>query len=215
MVRNRKAPIAPHIYPRMLDRPSPRDAEVPTVPIYRLTVAQYEKMVEVGILTKDDRVELWDGWIVPKYSQSPRHAYAASVLRDRLHPMLGDDWWIRIRTAIVCHRSVLEPDIALVRENPKFTKRWPRASEAELVIEISDVELPRDRDFKLIRYAAGKIPQMWLVNLIDRRVEVYTKPRGGKKPGYDHRDDYSPGSFIAVRIERKAMGKIEVNDLLP
>jgi hypothetical protein len=61
-----------------------RDAEVPPFPVYRLNVAQYQRMVETGVLTDEDRVELLEGWLVPKVTKKQPHHVAAGKFNDRL-----------------------------------------------------------------------------------------------------------------------------------
>ena len=56
-------------------------ADIPTMPIYRLSVAQYHAMIEQGILTKNDRVELIRGWLVPSMGYNPPHRVAVGKVR--------------------------------------------------------------------------------------------------------------------------------------
>jgi hypothetical protein len=199
----------------MLGKRSPRDNDIPQVPIYRLTIAQLKKMVEIGILHGDDRVELWDGWLVSKYSQSVAHSYAAMVLQGRFHRMLGEEWWVRIRAAVICKQSLLEPDLAVIRDHPRYGKHWPHAKGFEFAIEISDAELSRDQNYKLPIYAAAGMPKLLIVNLIDRRVEVYSNPHGGKKPNYKQRVDYGPSESVSIEVGGDKVGIIRVSSLLP
>ncbi len=201
------------IYPRNWVRPKPSDAIVPEFPIYRFTIRQFERMVEHGVLGKDDRVELFDGWIVPKYSQSPPHCYKRTVLESWFREILGAGWWILPRSSLVVGRSVFEPDLMLLREGTTFGRRWPRAKEASLVIEIADIEVPRDCGYKLARYAGAGVTNYWIVNIPDRRVEVYSKPEAGRKRGYRKRTDYVSGDLLPLVLDGKKLGAIAVSEL--
>ena len=64
----------------------------PPIPMHRFTVAQYHRMIETGVLTEDNRVELLEGWIVDKMPQHPGHAGAISVLEARLRDLLPKAW---------------------------------------------------------------------------------------------------------------------------
>ncbi len=57
---------------------------VPTEPIWRLSVHQYHAMIQSGILTDDDRVELLEGWLVPKMSKNPPHRVVTGFIRQAL-----------------------------------------------------------------------------------------------------------------------------------
>jgi len=205
----------PYLYPRGMRRPTASDAVLPPYPIYRFTVRQLIDMVDANILGKYDRVELFDGWVVPKYSQTPMHAHAANTLLQHLVGTMGDAWWTRFRAAIITRRSVFEPDIALVPDHPSYGNSWPHAKVAQLVAEVSDIELARDRDYKLPRYASAGVPTYWIVNLIDQRIEVYSKPVGGRRPTYAMRRDYLHGEDVPVHVNGKKATSINASELLP
>jgi hypothetical protein len=80
---------------------------------------------------------------------------------------------------------------------------------------VADSTLHRDQTTKLELYAGAKVAVYWIVNLVDRRVEVYTQPRGGKSPTYKTRTDYGPDDAVPVVIAGKRVGTIAVKDLLP
>src|SRR5947207_15113512 len=74
---------------------APAALDVPTMPIYRLGVAQYHAMIRHGILTENDRVELIHGWLVPKMTKHPPHTVANTLLRDALQDVLPPDLQFR------------------------------------------------------------------------------------------------------------------------
>ena len=49
----------------------------------------------------------------------------------------------------------------------------------------------------------------------ERRVEVYTQPRGGKNPTYRTRTEYTPEQSVPVVVGGKSLGSIKVSELLP
>jgi hypothetical protein len=67
-------------------------SDVPPFPVYRFTVAQYHAMISTGILTAIDRVELLEGWIVPKKPRNPPHVLATGQLFDSLARLVPAGW---------------------------------------------------------------------------------------------------------------------------
>lgn len=81
---------------------------------------------------------------------------------------------------------------------------------------MSDSSLDRDQQEKAYIYARDGIPVYWIVNLIDRRVEVYTDPTGpADLPQYRTRQDYPPGAAVPVVLDGVTVGTVPVEELLP
>jgi hypothetical protein len=81
--------------------PAARDPDIPTVPIYRLTVAQYHAMAEAGILGEDDPVELLEGWLVKKMTKHRPHSRATLRTRRALERLLTAGWYVDTQEPIV------------------------------------------------------------------------------------------------------------------
>jgi Uma2 family endonuclease len=188
---------------------------VSPLPVHRFTVDEYHKLGELGILTENDRVELIHGWIVAKMTLNPPHAYAVTALMGQL-VALGASAIVRVQQPITTTDSEPEPDVVFATgTNTDYKKRHPAPSECALVAEVADSSLHEDQTTKLELYAGVKIAVYWIVNLVDRRVEVYTQPKGGKNPTYKRRTDYGPDDAVPVVIGGKRVGTIAVKDLLP
>src|SRR5262245_53247651 len=144
----------------------------PALPIHQLTVGQYHRMIETGVLTEDDPVELLEGWIVNKMPQNPQHAGTITRIERRLRRVLSEDWINRIQSAITTRESEPEPDIAVV-EGPeeKYWQRHPGPEDVALAIEAADSTLESDREVKGRIYARARIPVYWIANLVDRCIE--------------------------------------------
>ena len=82
-----------------------------------------------------------------------------------------------------------------------------------MLIEVSETTLPQDRGLKLAAYARDGIPVYWIVNLVDRQVEVYTRPT--KSGRYRSCQDYKPGQQVPVVIAGQPLPPIAVDDILP
>lgn len=191
---------------------------VPTMPVRRFTVDEYHKLLEVGVLKDCEPYELLNGVITHKMPQNSPHSSAASRLERRLGRLLPDQWILRSQkpVSIPGRASEPEPDVAVVRgPEETYDARQPYPNEVVLIVEVSDISIEMDMGEKLRIYAAAKIPTYWIVNLLDRRVEVYTEPRGGKSPSYKKQTNYGPAEELPVVLKGKEVGRIPVNQLLP
>ncbi len=110
-----------------------------------------------------------------------------------------------------------EPDLAVVRGNlDQYEHSHPGPQDVALVIEVADVSLHRDRSIKKRVYARAGIPVYWIVNLQERRIEVYTAPSGPtENPDYRQRNDFTAGMGLPLVIEGRESGHIPVAALLP
>lgn len=189
---------------------------IPPLPVRRFTVEEYHKLGEIGVLTENDRVELIRGWIVPKMTLNPPHTYAVTALMKRFLTLVGPRAVVRVQQPITTADSEPEPDVLLATgRDDDYKSRHPKPSEVSILVEVAESSLREDQTTKLEMYAGAKVAVYWIVNLVDRRVEVYTQPRGGKNPTYRQRTDYGPGAAVPVVVGGKELGRIAVAELLP
>jgi Uma2 family endonuclease len=182
-------------------------------PVWRFTVAQYHRMVQLGILTDDDPVELLAGWLVQKMTKNPPHRVATRLVRDALEAVVPDGWYVETQEPITLAESEPEPDVAIILGNTRdYLDRHPGATEVALVVEVSDSTLERDRTLKQAIYAQAGIPMYWIVNLNDRILELYSDP--DQVGTYRTQQRISEGT-IAVIIDKKIVGTVEITQLLP
>jgi Uma2 family endonuclease len=174
-------------------------------------------MIEVGILMPEDKVELLENYIVFKMPRSPRHD---STLQRMLRPLLRTRptaWGLRIQSAIALSDSQPEPDFAFVRGSAAdYENRHPGPADVGLVIEVADSSLLRDQRDKTRIYARGGIPWYWIVNLVDKRIEVYGQPSGPTAvPTYASCQTYQAGDSILLILDGATVGSLPAADLLP
>jgi Uma2 family endonuclease len=143
-----------------------------------ISAEAYHLMIDAGILTEDDKVELLNGDIVLMSPVGPRHASHVKLLRVLLGNIYREKAVIGVQDPVdLGDFDQPEPDISvLVPSKDFYLKRHPTANEIQLLIEVSDSTLERDRAFKLPIYAKAGIPFFWIVNLIDKKVECYANP---------------------------------------
>lgn len=105
----------------------------------------------------------------------------------------------------------------IVRERGReYWTRHPNKDDAAVVIEVADKSLERDQTQKLRIYARAAIPVYWIVNLPDRRVEVYTDPQpAADPPSYATQTDYPEGSSVPFVLDGTTVDMIAVDEILP
>lgn len=151
-------------------------ASLPDLSPRPFSVAEYHRMVDAGILTEDDRVELLEGVIALMSPQKDPHAHAIEVLTEALVLQVKGRYRVRPQLPLtIGDRSEPEPDLAVVPlPEPGGLALNRRA--ALLVIEVAGESLRKDRLAKSRIYARAAIPEYWIVNLEERCVEVSRDP---------------------------------------
>ena len=142
------------------------------------TSDEYCQMVEVGILTDRDRVELIRGEIVHKMSTGPRHIAFVDNLTELLVLRLAGRARVSVQNAlVVSDDSVPEPDLKVLRRRAlPYKQRLASAEDALLLIEVADSSLAWDRSTKLALYAEAGIAEYWIVNCPAESIEIYRTP---------------------------------------
>ena len=189
---------------------------VPDCRIWRLSVAQYHDMIRAGILTDNDPVELLEGWLVPKMMKNPPHAAVTELVRDTLHSVVPPGWHVRQQQPITLARSEPEPDLTIVRGRVRTTSSGTRAQRK--LPSWWKSPMPRSSRTAALKkriYAQAGIAVYWIVNLIDRRIEVYSQPSGpAGEPDYRRQEVFGPSDFIPLVIGAE-IGRVAAQELLP
>jgi len=197
------------------------DGSIPPESLYRLSVKQYHAMIRAGILTEDDQVELLEGVLVSKMSKNPPHIVATDLLQRVLSRVVPEGWYVSMQNPLTTKSSEPEPDAKVVKGDPRqYLKRKPGPSKVPIAIEVADKSLARDRGVKKRTYAASRIPTYWIINLVDRCVEVYTEPTGpatkqNPEPDYRKVRRFGPDDSVPVILGGREVGRIAVNEILP
>jgi Uma2 family endonuclease len=200
------------------------DAETPSGPApglpYRLSADDYFRMVENDIIPADRRVGLWEGQLYEKMARKLPHSGASSKAAHTLIRVLPAGWCFWPENPILIDDFTAPlPDAALVRGTPDdYTRRGsnPKAEEIGLVIEIADSSLRKNLTRTLETYARAGLPVYWVVNLADRRVEVFSQPRpAGDSAAYAAGEAYGPGTEVPLVLDGREVARIPVSELLP
>lgn len=154
----------------------------PVLDHWRFTVEEYERMVEVGILGADSRVELLDGEIVAMSPIKPPHASITDRMNDFLVRRRGERALVKVANPLrLVPRSEPEPDLLIARYRSDFyAEAHPTAADTFVVIEVSDSSLRMDLGVKVPIYARQGIPEVWIVDIAGKRVLVHADPVDGR-----------------------------------
>ena len=149
---------------------------------HRLTVEQYHRMAEAGVLARDARVELVEGVIVDMAPIGSRHAAAVKKLNALLTSAVGARAIVSVQDPIrLGDRSEPQPDLALLRPLEDFyADSPPTAADTLLVIEVSQATAAYDRQVKVPLYAQHGVPEVWIVDLDFSLVRFYRAPQGDR-----------------------------------
>ncbi len=163
------------------------------------SVEEYHRMVEVGILREDERVELIDGRILRMSPIGSQHAAYVSFLNRKLRA-IEETVIVRIQDPIILDdETEPQPDVAIVKFRANaYADSHPSAEDVLLLVEVADTSLEEDRLIKLPRYADSGVPEVWIFNLIEGIVEVYREPLtlANGIPGYRRRTDFRVGESL-------------------
>lgn len=176
------------------------------------TLVQYEKMVDVGILTEEDKVELIFGKIIAKSPVGRFHAACVSALEEFFIPRLLGNYTCRSENPIaLLDATQPEPDFVIAtHKKDRYVSGHPVAKDIHLVIEVADKTLTKDRLLKAEAYAVAGIKEYWIINLIDRQLEQHLAPDLEKR-GYQTISIFQE----TESFDHAFTGKITVSDLLP
>jgi len=183
----------------------------------KFTLDEYHKMIETGVLLSGEPYELLEGHLVHKMSRGTPHDAALQALFKRLIRLLAPKWDARGQSGItLTDGSEPEPDIAIVRgDENTYRLRHPGPADIGLVIEVADSSLLIDRHDKGSIYARAKLPVYWVVNVVDKVIEVYTQPSGeDETSAYAQRDNFAVGSSVPVVLDGHTVGAIAVADVM-
>jgi Uma2 family endonuclease len=176
-----------------------------------ITVAEYDRMIEAGIYTENDRLELLNGEIIELMPKGPKHTSACSRILRFFIRLFDERAIVRSQDPIwLDDFSEPGPDIVLAKWNESdYAENHPRAGDILLIMEISDTTLAYDRDAKAKAYARNGIAQYLLLNLNNETLEDYREPSAD---GYQFKQTLRRGDrFDLVSFPET---EIAIDDLL-
>jgi Uma2 family endonuclease len=177
----RPQPDSPHDGPRLGGRL-----------LWPLSIDQYQHMIAAGIVSDGDlSLELLEGFLVakdrglgPGKAQGIPHRRAVRRVTQRLNAALPGGVYIQVQSPVDLGPMTIggrgsepEPDVAVAQgPEARYDDHHPRPDELRLLVEAADSSLSVDRNYKAWLYASASIKLYWIVNLVDRQLEVYSDP---------------------------------------
>lgn len=147
-----------------------------------ITIDEYHDMIERGVLDEDDRVELIEGEIVPMPPIGPEHGGCVNALNWLLARSLGDRAVVAIQNPILLpNNTEPEPDVSVLKpRDDMYRHSLPTPDDVLLLIEVASSSLDKDRFTKVPVYARAGIGEVWLINLAEELIEIYSDPVNGR-----------------------------------
>lgn len=147
--------------------------------IHRFDIATYHRLISDGILREDDRVELIDGRIVDMTPIGSRHSAVVNRLNNLFTRKVQGSAIVSVQNPVqlLPEQSEPEPDVTLLKFREDFyASDLPTGKDVLLLIEVADTSLDYDRETKIPLYAQAMIREVWLVNLLENCIEIYSSP---------------------------------------
>lgn len=195
-----------------IEKSQPDESRVYVRKPYLISVKTYDLMIKHGILTTNDKVELWHGEIIEKMPKGTKHTLATNLVTRFFYRHIDEKAVIRVQDPILLDDfSEPEPDIVLAQPPiEKYLSQHPTPEDVLLIIEVSDSTLYFDRNNKGEAYSKAGIGQYLIVNVENGTVEDYRQPGAD---GYQSKQTYRRGeSFSLVAFPDL---EIKTEDFLP
>lgn len=166
---------------------------------HKITVAEYFRMGEIGVLEPETRVELLEGKIFDMAPVGSPHSGQVIFLHHRISQALGDQALVSSQNSLLLgDLSAPEPDVTVLKPDPDYYRSsHPKPDDALLIIEVSDTSLSHDRERKLPLYARFEIPEVWLVDINGKHLDVFRRPEDGLFASQHRVDDLSRVGILA------------------
>jgi Uma2 family endonuclease len=186
-------------------------------PLYRWTRHQYDRLVDHGVLDEDDPIELLDGLLLVKEPPASPHRTSILLTSKALERAFGEGWFVQTQSPIALDdRSEPEPDVCVVRGAPRdYVEAHPRRP--ALIVEVAQSGLRLARGRKAAVYARARITDYWIVNLVDRVLEVHREPArpGPARRGWGYASIETLGAEAGIAPFAVPDAIVRVADLLP
>ena len=155
----------------------------------RFSIAEYDRLAELGFFESDGRVELIRGEIIKMAAKGRLHSVCNTLLVEELIILLARRARVRVQEPILLpDDSEPEPDVVIARNrSDDYVSSHPLAADILLVIEVSDSTLKYDRRTKLSLYAESGISDYWIFNLVDMQLEMHSEPYQKQTGGFGYR----------------------------
>lgn len=176
---------------------------------------EYDRLVDLGVF-EDEPLELIGGQLIVAEPKGAYHSSAVTAVDYALRAALPPGWIVRNQQPVsLDEESEPEPDLVVVPGRPG-DYRHAHPVHPALAIEVAHSSLHFDRRDKGSLYARAGIEDYWIVNLVDRVLEIYRDPVSDPSAVYGWRYQSvttlaPPASAVPLAF---ASSRIAVADLL-
>jgi Uma2 family endonuclease len=186
--------------------------------LYRLTVRQYDRMLDDGTIAEDERVELVEGLLVARASRTRPSIAAGNKALRVLWRTVPPGWHVAKGVPLVVSEwSKPEPELAVIRgEVEDYDGRDVLAADVALVVEIAASRrvpgLATERTDRARMYAASGIPVYWVVHPVEGEIAIASEP---SRDGYQSHQVFGRGHDVPVVVAGIEAGWVAVADIVP
>lgn len=175
------------------------------------SVDEFHQMAETGVFREDDRLELVDGEIVQMTPIGSRHAGCVARLNEWFGQHVRHLAIVNVQNPLVLGgRTEFYPDLALLKRRADFySESHPEPADVLLVVEVADTTGEYDREVKVPRYARAGVPEVWVVDVRERAIDVYRQPSGD-----EYREQRRLGPAESLSIPGVGEQRLAVSDVL-
>lgn len=186
---------------------------------HRITVAQFHRMIDLGLLGEDPKVELIEGVIVAKMTKNSPHITSTDLIQALFGRIVPAGFFVSMGNplTIVERDSEPEPDVQVFRGAIRdYTGRRRTQRDAALVIEVSDSTYRMDRYRKWVTYAGAGVPVYWIVDVRRNLLEVHTAPKGeGKGAIYGSTQVFEREDQVPLILDGREVARFAAGEILP
>jgi Uma2 family endonuclease len=183
----------------------------------RFSRAEFARLIDHGFLDEDDPIELLDGLLLLKEPQHSLHRTAVLLVARAVELAFGAGWFVQTQSPIILDdRSEPEPDVCVVRGSPRdYVDAHP--TRPALIVEVAQSGLALARGRKAAAYARAQIADYWIVNLVERLLEVHREPArpGPSRRHWGYASIERLSASVTVTPLAAPTAPVRVADLLP
>ncbi len=165
-----------------------------------LTIDEYYRMADAGVIGRDERVELIRGEIVQMSPIGSIHASVVDSMSQLFFDSVAGNAIVRVQSPIRLEAQISEPepDISLLRHRQdRYRTAHPTPEDILLVVEVSDSSRAYDRGVKLPLYAEAGIPEVWIIAPDEDGIERYADLIDGE---YRRMERFQLGDALAPAL---------------
>jgi len=173
---------------------------IESFPRHRLNIEAYHKMLEAGIFDPEDRIELIEGELLDMAPIGSNHAGTVYKLIQRITSAVGDGAIVGAQNPLILgDHTEVQPDLLVLKPREDYySESHPEPKDIFFIVEVSDTTVRFDREVKIPLYAKFFVPEVWLIDLNKKCLDIHASPGQGE---YKQIGSYHQGNVIPSLID--------------